>query len=121
MTGIPGKAIEDINLRDCSFSFVGGFDGDISNLQPPEGQAMYPGHFYFGVLPAACACLRLINLERKMESGRLAQDTGRMRFASPARSTNKGQLGILQTASTSVFYATLSLSIFLSKDKKSAI
>jgi hypothetical protein len=48
-----------------------------------------------------------------MESGRLAQDTGRIRFASPARSTNKVQLGILQTASTSVFYATLSLSIFL--------
>jgi hypothetical protein len=50
-----------------------------------------------------------------MESGRLAQDTGRMQFASSARSTNKVQLGILQTASTSVFYATLSLSIFLSR------
>jgi hypothetical protein len=45
----------------------------------------------------------------------LAQDAGRMRFASSARSTNKVQLGILQTASTSVFYATLSLSIFLSR------
>jgi hypothetical protein len=52
-----------------------------------------------------------------MESGRLAQDTGRMRFASSARSTNKVQLGILQIASTSVFYATLSLSIFLSRIK----
>jgi len=38
-----------------------------------------------------------------------------MQFASSARSTNKVQLGILQTASTSVFYATLSLSIFLSR------
>jgi len=44
-----------------------------------------------------------------------AQDTGRMRFASSARSTNKVQLGIPQTASTSLFYATLSLSIFLSR------
>jgi hypothetical protein len=58
-----------------------------------------------------------LNLERKMESGRLAQDTGRMRFASSARSTNKVQLGIPQTDSTSVFYATLSLSIFLSRLK----
>jgi Cas7 group CRISPR-associated protein Csh2 len=60
-------------------------------------------------------------LERKMESGWLAQDTGRMRFASSARSTNKAQLGILQTASTSVFYATLSLSIFLSRFKEYAV
>jgi len=57
----------------------------------------------------------LLNLERKMESGRLAQDTGRMRFASSSRSTNKVQLGIPQTDSTTVFYATLSLSIFLSR------
>jgi len=54
-------------------------------------------------------------LERKMESGRLAQDLGRMRFASSARSTNKVQLRIPQTASTTVFYAILSLSIFLSR------
>jgi len=47
-----------------------------------------------------------------MESGRLVQDTGHMRFASSARSTDKVQLGIPQTASTPVFYATLSLSIF---------
>jgi hypothetical protein len=52
-----------------------------------------------------------------MESGRLAPDTGRMRFASSARSTNKVQLGILQIASNSVFYAPLSLSIFLSRIK----
>jgi len=38
-----------------------------------------------------------------------------MRLASSARSTTKVQLGIPQTASTSVFYATLSLSIFLSR------
>jgi len=55
-----------------------------------------------------------------MESGRLAQDTGHMRFASSARSVNKVQPGIPQTASIAVFYATISLSIFLSRLKTRA-
>jgi mannose/cellobiose epimerase-like protein (N-acyl-D-glucosamine 2-epimerase family) len=75
-----------------------GWNGEI--LDGSHGRRVNPGHMI---------------LERKMESGRLAQDTGRMRFASSTRSTNKVQLGILQTASTSVFYATFSLSIFLSR------
>jgi hypothetical protein len=37
---------------------VGGFAGDPTELHPPEDEAMYPEHFYFGVLPAACAYLR---------------------------------------------------------------
>jgi len=55
-----------------------------------------------------------------MESGWLAQDTGRLGFASSACSTNKVQLGIPQTASTSVFYATLRLSIFISSTRTRA-
>jgi len=48
-----------------------------------------------------------------MQSGGLAKDTGCMRFASSAHSTNKGQPGIFQTSSTSIFYASQILSIFL--------
>jgi len=61
MTGIPGHPIEDVTLKDCSISFVGGFQDDGSSLHPPEDEAMYPEHFYFGVLPASCAYLRHIN------------------------------------------------------------
>jgi hypothetical protein len=61
LTGIPGHPIEDIVLKDCAISFVGGFEGDPATLHPPEDEAMYPEHFYFGVLPAACAYLRHVN------------------------------------------------------------
>lgn len=58
MTGIPGHPMEDIALKDCAISFVGGFEGETEHLQPPEDESMYPEHFYFGVLPASCAFLR---------------------------------------------------------------
>lgn len=58
MTGLPGHPIEDVTMKDCSISFVGGFEGCATELNPPEDAAMYPEHFYFGVLPAACAYLR---------------------------------------------------------------
>jgi hypothetical protein len=58
MTGLPGHPIEDVSLKDSRISFVGGFEGDPSGLCPPEDPAMYPEHFYFGVLPASCAYMR---------------------------------------------------------------
>ncbi|MBC8011928.1 MAG: right-handed parallel beta-helix repeat-containing protein [Burkholderiales bacterium] len=58
ITGVPEQLIEDVVVRDCDFSFVGGFQGDASALQPPEQPAMYPEHFYFGVLPGAAAYVR---------------------------------------------------------------
>lgn len=61
ITGIPGHPIEEISLEDCAISFVGGFAGDPATLHPPEDEAMYPEHFYFGVLPASCAYLRHVN------------------------------------------------------------
>ncbi len=58
MTGLPDQAIEDVTVSDCQFEFVGGFQGDASKLNPPEEPAMYPEHFYFGVLPSAAAYVR---------------------------------------------------------------
>ena len=47
-----------LSLPTSGKAFVGGFDGDTTALHPPEDAAMYPEHFYFGVLPASCAYLR---------------------------------------------------------------
>ena len=58
MTGVPEQMIEDVVVSDCDFEFVGGFQGDASKLNPPEEPAMYPEHFYFGVLPGAAAYVR---------------------------------------------------------------
>ena len=57
-TGIPGHPIEDITMEDCDFEFVGGYSGDPKTLCPPEQPAMYPEHFYFGVLPGAACFFR---------------------------------------------------------------
>jgi hypothetical protein len=58
MTGVPGHCIEDVVLRDCDIELVGGYQGELADLSPPEDEAMYPEHFYFGVLPGAAAYLR---------------------------------------------------------------
>jgi hypothetical protein len=58
MTGVEEQAIEDVTLSDCEIELVGGFQGDAGKLNPPEEPAMYPEHFYFGVLPASGAYLR---------------------------------------------------------------
>ena len=58
MTGVPQQAIEDVTISDCEIELVGGFQGDVTKLNPPEDEAMYPEHFYFGVLPASAAYLR---------------------------------------------------------------
>lgn len=58
MTGVPERAVEDVTLSDCEIELVGGYQGDVAGLCPPEDAAMYPEHFYFGVLPAAGAYLR---------------------------------------------------------------
>lgn len=58
LTGVPEQPIEDVVVRNCDIRFVGGFQGDASKLTPPEEPAMYPEHFYFGVLPGSGAFLR---------------------------------------------------------------
>lgn len=58
ITGVPGRPVEDVLLGDCDIEFVGGYAGDVKTLMPPEDEAMYPEHFYFGILPASAAYLR---------------------------------------------------------------
>lgn len=58
ITGLPGHPIEDVTFANCDFTFVGGYAGDPQHLHPPEQPAMYPEHFYFGVLPGAAAFYR---------------------------------------------------------------
>ncbi|MEO0054100.1 MAG: hypothetical protein RLZZ50_47 [Verrucomicrobiota bacterium] len=70
MTGVPQQMIEDVTLRDCEIELVGGFQGDASKISPPEDAAMYPEHFYFGVLPGAAAYLRHVR-GAKFESVKL--------------------------------------------------
>jgi hypothetical protein len=58
ITGLPGHCIEDVTLEDVEIAFAGGgFPEDVRN-EPPEQPEMYPEHFYFGALPAACAYVR---------------------------------------------------------------
>lgn len=58
ITGVPAQCVEDVTVRDCEIELVGGFQGDVAKLNPPEDEAMYPEHFYFGTLPGAAAYLR---------------------------------------------------------------
>ncbi|MCU0793486.1 MAG: glycosyl hydrolase family 28 protein, partial [Opitutaceae bacterium] len=58
LTGVPEQALEEITLRDCEISLVGGYAEPTPPPAPPEQPAMYPEHFYFGVLPGAAAYVR---------------------------------------------------------------
>lgn len=52
VTGIPGGAVDDISLNDCSFSCVGGVKDDMSGTVVPEMETAYPESTIFGTLPA---------------------------------------------------------------------
>jgi polygalacturonase len=64
ISGIPGHAIEDIKISDCSFVHRGGGTADMAALVPAERPDDYPEPAQFGPLPAQHFYLRHVrNIE----------------------------------------------------------
>jgi polygalacturonase len=58
ISGIPGYAIEDIRISDCTFQHGGGGTAEMAALQPAERPDDYPEPAGFGPLPAQHFYLR---------------------------------------------------------------
>jgi polygalacturonase len=58
ISGIPGHAIEDIKISNCTFLHRGGGTAEMAALQPPERPDDYPEPARFGPLPAQHFYLR---------------------------------------------------------------
>ena len=58
ISGIPGHAIEDIQISDCTFLHQGGGTAEMAALQPAERPDEYPEPARFGPLPAQHFYLR---------------------------------------------------------------
>ena len=52
ITGVPGRRVEDIRLRDVYISFPGGGTAEEAQIQVAEDEARYPEQFFFGTLPS---------------------------------------------------------------------
>jgi hypothetical protein len=64
ISGIPGHAIEDIMISDCTFQHGGGGTAEMAALQPAERPDDYPEPAGFGPLPAQHFYLRHVrNIE----------------------------------------------------------
>ena len=64
ISGIPGHAVEDIKISDCTFLHRGGGTAELAALQPPERPEDYPEPAFFGPLPAQHFYLRHVrNIE----------------------------------------------------------
>ena len=58
ISGIPGHAVEDIKISDCTFLHGGGGTAEMAALQPAERPDDYPEPARFGPLPAQHFYLR---------------------------------------------------------------
>src|SRR5215831_6796959 len=76
ISGIPGHAIEDIKISDCTFLHKGGGTAEMAALQPAERPDDYPEPARFGPLPAQHFFLRHVrNIEfSNVEVASLAAD-----------------------------------------------
>src|SRR5499426_483454 len=64
ISGIPGHAIQDIKISDCTFLHKGGGTAEMAALQPAERPDDYPEPARFGPLPAQHFYLRHVrNIE----------------------------------------------------------
>jgi len=64
ISGIPGHAVEDIKISDCTFLHKGGGTAEMAALQPAERPDDYPEPARFGPLPAQHFYLRHVrNIE----------------------------------------------------------
>jgi len=64
ISGIPGHAVEDIRISDCTFLHGGGGTAEMAALQPAERPEDYPEPAFFGPLPAQHFYLRHVrNIE----------------------------------------------------------
>ena len=52
ISGIPGRIIENVVLRDINFEFTGGGTAEEAKRTVPENEKGYPGVQLFGTLPA---------------------------------------------------------------------
>jgi hypothetical protein len=58
ISGVPGHAVEDIKISDCTFLHRGGGTVEMAALQPAERPDDYPEPARFGPLPAQHFYLR---------------------------------------------------------------
>src|SRR5262245_20108245 len=64
ISGIPGHAVEDIKISDCTFVHKGGGTAGMAALQPAERPEDYPEPAFFGPVPAQHFYLRHVrNIE----------------------------------------------------------
>jgi polygalacturonase len=50
--GLPGRAIEDVTLRDIRLVYRGGGTREDAGVEPPENERSYPEPSMFGLIPA---------------------------------------------------------------------
>jgi polygalacturonase len=64
ISGVPGHAVEDIKISDCTFLHRGGGTAEMAALQPAERPDDYPEPARFGPLPAQHVYMRHVrNIE----------------------------------------------------------